>query len=287
MQRMQQDIYARNWQKAREQALKSGLGIVDYGWEQHVIIDEKAGITYRYPRHKAGADKLADEVAVLRDIHLRSWPIDLPVMLEHNEAFTSYRYIAGEVLTEDVVSSLQAEDFEQIGRDLGEFLALFHQLDFAIVSQKQTSHSTSLFEYYANRINGTRAEDFKKTAQKTLFELEKYTGKSKNVVLHGDLHGPNVVINPDTKQLKGVIDLSEIEIGDPHQEFRKVFMTFPGALEESLKGYAAKGGQKPDKQTIILWAYTNEWANLCYFADDTSNYTYQRAYKHLKKWEQL
>ena len=284
---MQQDIYSQNWQKARTLALKEGLKIVDYGWEQHVIIEEPAGIVYRYPRHDAAAAKLADEVAVLSDIHRHQWPIRLPVMQDHNKIFTSYKYIPGEVLTEEMVSSLITSDFERIGQNLGEFIALFHQLNFAIVLQKKTSHSTSLFEYYENRINNAGLGEHKTKALAAISELETYTGKAKPVVLHGDLHGPNVVINPQNKELVGVIDLSEIEIGDPHQEFRKIFMTFPMSLEASLRGYESKGGQKLDKQAIILWAYTNEWANLCYFAHTPANLTYQRALKHLKKWDQL
>lgn len=284
---MQPHIYEQNWQKALAKAQQKGLKIIEIGWEQHVIIDEKAGIIYRYPRHFAASAKLKDEVKVLKDINRHKWPVLLPVMLDHNDVRASYKYIPGEVLTEEIVDSLARKDLENIGRALGSFLALFHNLDSAIVLQKKTSHSTSLLEYYENRINAAKIGPRRTKALKTLSELKTYAGKAEKVVVHGDLHGPNVVIDPSTKQLVGIIDLSEIEIGDPHQEFRKVFMTFPGSLTAAINSYAESGGQKLNKKAIMLWAYTNEWANLCFFGGDNKNLTYQRALRHLKQWKQI
>jgi len=296
------DIYQERWQSALAQARGKasesgkqsergkGYKIVEIGWEQHVLIDESAGIVYRYPRHAAAAAKLADEVKVLADIHRRRWPVKLPVMLEYNEVFASYEYIPGEVLTAATVSSLKAEDFERIGRRLGEFLALFHQLDFSIVAQKQTSHSTSLLQYYSRRINNSSSARFKEKAVPELAALSEQavqTGQISRVVVHGDLHGPNVVIDPRSRQLAGVIDLSEMEIGDPHQDFRKLFMTDPRLLGPAVTAYGQNGGRALDEELARLWAYVNEWANLCYFAGQPDNFTYQRAQRHLQLWDKL
>lgn len=286
---MQENIYDQNWQKARAQALKAGLQIVEHGWEQHVIIDETRGIVYRYPRHRAASDKLNDEVAVLRTIHRQEWPVDLPVMLEHNSIFTSYGYIPGEVLTEDMVDKLKPDDFEGIGRQLGKFLAQFHKLGSEIVAHKETKHSTTLLEYYAKRIDSATNYEFRLKGREALARLNnlRELARIRTVVLHGDLHGPNVVINPRTKHVQGVIDLSEVEIGDPHQEFRKIFMTFPKSLEAAIESYEQSGGQPLNREEIVHWAYVNEWANLCHFAGEPSNLTYRRALKHLKEWGQL
>lgn len=284
---MSTDQYTKNWQEARHAAEEKGLRIVEHGWEQHVIIDEASGVVYRYPRHDAAAEKLADEVAVLGDVHKKDWPISLPVMREHTHVFTSYDYIPGEVLTSTRVQHLQPQDFKRIGGKLGEFVSQFHTLDYAIVEQKKTKHSTSLLEYYEDRINRATDSEFYSKAADALDRLIKQKGMAEDVVVHGDLHGPNIVINPDSRQLVGVIDLSEIEVGDPHHEFRKVFMTYPDALPHILESYESNGGQRLNAETIVLWAYVNEWANLSYFKDTPDNLTYQRARAHLAKWQQL
>jgi len=281
------NIYEQHWQSAAAQARGKGYKIVELGWEQHVIIDESAGIVYRYPRHDAAAAKLSDEIKLLADVHLRQWPVKLPVMLECNEVFASYKYIPGEVLDEKTISSLSVEDFEQLGRQLGEFLALFHQLDCKIVERKQTSHSISLLEYYSERILNSSLTDSQKKASSALSELIKRSEQISQVVVHGDLHGLNIVIDPQTKMLVGVIDLSEMEIGDPHQDFRKLFMADRRLLAPAARAYQQKSGQHINEELSKLWAYVNEWANLCHFAEEPENPTYQRALQHLRMWNKL
>ncbi len=283
---MNHDIYTEHWKTARAAAEAQGLQIVEQGWEQHVIIDAAAGIVYRYPRRAAAAAKLADEVAVLKAIHSQSWPIELPVMREHNDVFTSYNLIVGEVLDDAMINRLSGSELDAICRELGAFMALFHRFDPTVIEHKKTKQVTSLFEYYNERITGNRETPFFESANRELQRLSASLGTTKQVVVHGDLHGLNIVINSSNK-LQGVIDLSEMEIGDPHQDFRKVFMTNPRLLQPAIAGYHSGGGQHLDIETVKTWAYVNEWANLSYFAKTPENPTYKRALQHLKEWEQL
>jgi aminoglycoside phosphotransferase (APT) family kinase protein len=281
------DIYAEHWQEARKRALAKGLEIVEIGWEQHVIIDKDEGIVWRYPRHAAAAAKLADEVSVLHSVHRQAWPIELPVMRQHDEICTTYDYIVGEVLTAERVNTLNQSDFERIGKPLGEFLALFHRLDPGIVASKKTRQPGSLLEYYTDRINAGKDTEFYVPAKQALDKLNAIKTDTTDVVVHGDLHGPNIVVNPADNSLHGVIDLSEMETGDPHLEFRKIFMTVPEMLDPVLARYTASGGQELNRDKIILWAYVNEWANAAHFAGTPENGTYCRAIAHLKEWSQL
>lgn len=280
------DVFTKNWEEAKNQALQKGWRIDDTGWEQHVIIDDKAGIVYRYPRNAAAAAKLADEVAVLEEVHNYIWPIQLPVMQDHTDVRTAYTYIPGVTLSPERVAELTSEQSDNIGTILGDFLAQFHRLDPEIIDHKKTRHSTTLLEYYADRIVNAESCEYQPKAKQALDKL--MAGKiADEVVVHGDLHGPNIVVDPSTNSLQGVIDLSEMETGDPHLEFRKIFMTFPASLDSAIKAYRKIGGQQLDKATIIQWAYVNEWANLCYFDEQDDNVTYQRAISNLKRWKQL
>jgi aminoglycoside phosphotransferase (APT) family kinase protein len=281
-----QDIYTEHWKIARQKALKQGFQIVEQGWEQHVIIDATANIVYRYPRRAEAAAKLADEVAVLKAIHEQRWPIELPVMREHNEIFTSYSLIVGEVLDNAMLERLTDNQRDAISYELGAFMVLFHHFDPTVVQHKKTKQTTTLLEYYTERINDGSKTAFFEPAQRKLQRLSKTINAMKSVVVHGDLHGLNIVIN-SANTLQGVIDLSEMEIGDPHQDFRKLFMTDSRLLEPALTGYHQAGGQKLDADTVKTWAYVNEWANLCHFAETPENPTYQRAWHHLKQWGQL
>lgn len=277
--------YNENWRHAHKHAAEAGLEIIEHGWEQHVIIDEAKGMVYRYPRHEAAAAKLSDEVAVLRKIHEQTWSIALPVLREHNEVFTSYAYIPGEVLNHRQLHGMNETEIIRIGHALGYFLAQLHRLAPETVEQKSTKHDISLLEYYRQRIeSGGR---YSQPARATLGQLTASELQPKPVVTHGDLHGLNIVINGRSKALAGVIDLSEMETGDPHQEFRKLFMTHELLLRAALESYQENDGEILDTERIKAWAYVNEWANVCYFENEPEHPTYQRATAHLRRWGQM
>lgn len=281
------EYYAAHWEEARFAATLNGLQVIEHGWEQHVIINEPQGLVYRYPRHASAAEKLEDEVNVLADINSQEWPISFPILVSHNSVFSTYEYVPGSPLTTDTVASLTEHELERIGHELGQAMSMFHQLESGVVEQKRTKHDTTLLEYYAQKINSCKGHPLYERAEEAFRRLAGFEGTSEPVVVHGDLHGPNVIIDPDSKRLAGIIDISEMEIGDPHQEFRKVFMTFPDALDSMIASYQASGGQPIDAERVIAWAYVNEWANLFYLADRPDNLTYQRAYSHLLKWGQI
>lgn len=279
--------YDQVWARAEQTALQAGLEVVEYGWEQHVIIDKVKNRVYRYPRHSDAAAKLADEVAVLQTIHQQTWPILLPTLIECGKLFSTYTYIPGVVLDEQLSQQLSDDDFVAIGTALGTFLAQFHQLEPGIIGRKQTKQTTSLIEYYSERIKEPAPKlpaTEHQHALQLLNNLKQRANHVNPVVVHGDLHGLNMVIDPETKCLVGVIDISEIEIGDPHQDFRKLFMTDKRLLQPAIDSYVAAGGQTLSSDVIKLWAYVNEWANICHFANDPANLTYQRARDHLRIW---
>ncbi|MGI9027815.1 MAG: phosphotransferase family protein [Candidatus Saccharimonadales bacterium] len=284
---MEQTVYEWRWQAAREQAKADGLQIIEHGWEQHVIIDEACGIVYRYPRHKAAADKLADEVSVLRHIHKQEWLVALPIMLKHNSVCTSYKLIVGDVLDAGLLASLSERAIVRIGAELGAFLVQLHTFDPVPIQRKKTKQTTTLYEYYKKRIDSAHSTKIYQPAQAALAKLAAGLNTTKPVVVHGDLHGLNIVIDSTHQRVKGVIDLSEMEIGDPHQDFRKLFMTDPRLLAPAVTSYQANGGQRLVIETVRTWAYVNEWANLCHFAKDTQHPTYKRALRHLQKWNQI
>ncbi len=274
------------WNQAKQRALADGLKIVEHGWEQHVIIDEPNGLVYRYPRHQDASNKLADEVALLRTLNQSEWTVRIPFLRHHTNQYSVYDYIPGSVVDSKVARLLSDNETANLGHDLGLFLAQLHGVSTKIIEEKMTKQTMSLLNYYCQRINhGKKSEFYKKACQ----DLDQIIGHPAvaHTVVHGDLHGLNMVIDSKTKQLVGVIDFSELEIGDPHQDFRKLFMTDERLLAPSLEKYGDVTGKKLSEEIVKAWAYVNEWANVCFYYQTPSNPTYRRAYGHLKKWSRL
>jgi aminoglycoside phosphotransferase (APT) family kinase protein len=283
------DTYEETWQKARQQAEAQGLLIVETGWEQHVIIDEAKGLVARYPRHASAAAKLDDEVTVLKMLHKIDFDVLIPVMKEHLPTHSVYEYIPGDVLSDACLAKLSPDDFSDIGQGLGAFLATLHQAPPSLVEQKKTKQTMSLITYYSDRIrNSSPPSGIKGQALECLEKLHEYVSTEHlQVVVHGDLHGLNMVINPDTKKLVGIIDFSEVELGDPHQDLRKVYMTKTDLLDPAIRGYQRVSGHTLDREHIVMWALVNEWSNVCHFWGQDTQITYKRAYDNLQSWGYL
>lgn len=282
--------YENIWKLAKESARGSNLSVIEHGWEQHVIVDEENGVVYRYPRHSSALAKLEDEVSILAHLNKLTWPVPIPQLTDFNGQRASYKYIAGDVLDDTRLASLSDAQLDTIGQELGEFLATLHQVDPGLIEHKSWRQKGTLLAYYQKRIQDTHDDNpWKSSGWNALHKLLAARDEIKpaEVVVHGDLHGLNTVITADGNHLAGVIDLSEIELGDPHQDFRKIFMTDARLLPSALLGYQQRGGASLSEELVKLWAYVNEWSNLCHFASDPHNATYQRAIMHLERWKQI
>lgn len=279
--------YQQNWKHARNEASAHELQIVEHGWEQHVIIDEPNGLVYRYPRHQAAADKLSDEVGLLGALHRYDWPVRIPNLRHHTEEYTVYDFIPGDVVGPEIAAALSDDEIAALGSDLGEFLSVLHHVKPDVVDSKKTKQTITLLQYYEDRIRGGVKERPHQPRAEAVLEYVKQHSADHQVVVHGDLHGLNMVVDPGTKHLTGVIDFSEIELGDPHQDFRKLFMTDERLLAPSIAAYTAHCGESLSSDTVKAWAYVNEWANIWYFAETPDHPTYQRAERHLRKWGEL
>ena len=278
-------LFEQQWQTAKKSHPENGFEIVEHGWEQHVLVDHAKNLVYRYPRNKNAFNKLTDEVAVLRELHQATFNVAIPVLREHTADYTVYDYIPGDVLSDDIIADLTDEQLASIGHDLGIFFSILHSTSPDVVKSKATRQTTSLYDYYARRIEGAKTADFYEKAHDTLLSIAGDTNDQ--VVVHGDLHGLNIVIDPVTKNLSGIIDFSELELGNRHQDFRKPFMTDSRLLGPAINAYEQHCDIKLSKEKIIAWAYVNEWANIAYFKDTPENPTYLRAFKHLRKWQQI
>ncbi len=282
--------HAADWNIAKLQAIRNNLEIVEHGWEQHVIIDREHDRVYRYPRHDQAAAKLQDEVSILKTLNSLQWPVAIPHLIEFDGKRAAYHYIDGEVLDTEKLASLSAKQLNHIGMQLGQFLAALHHVDPASISHSAWQQQGSLRAFYEHRVRETTDDNPWK--QHAIVALERLAALREQhpineVVVHGDLHGLNMVVARDGNSLNGVIDLSEIEYGDPHQDFRKIFMTDGRLLDPALQAYATAGGQNLSADLVKQWAYLNEWANLCHFAATPENITFQRALAHLHRWDQI
>jgi len=117
-------------------------------------------------------------------------------------------------------------------KDLAFLLDELHQYPYS-----EEYESSNMFSIVRNLVlNGDKY--IKKFTEETISEFREIeselTGK---VLLHGDLHGKNIIVNSNNN-FQGIIDWENMCIGDPHWEFRKIrcYIGWQG-LEKLLSYY--------------------------------------------------
>lgn len=88
------------------------------------------------------------------------------------------------------------------------------------------------------------------------------------VVLHNDLHGWNILCDPITTRLTGVLDFNGTCIGDAHLDFRYFFYPDPSLLEIVLAHYTRMSARKLSLRRCILYAVATDLTDLVYCIEE-------------------
>lgn len=105
------------------------------------------------------------------------------------------------------------------------------------------------------RLEGKLPEPVAATAFSRLLELYgAYRLRADDVVLvHGDLWGGNMAVDPDTGALKGLFDLDDAGLADRHVDFM-YFHSFGDAFtRRTLAAYSAEAGQSASWEQVAIY----------------------------------
>lgn len=92
-----------------------------------------------------------------------------------------------------------------------------------------------------DRASADRLRALARAAQEVLDEV------GRSCVVHGDLHPRNVVLDPDTRDVRAVVDWEHAHSGFPHADLGALlrFDRAPGWVEAVLAGWSAVRGEEP------------------------------------------
>ncbi|GAB4444622.1 MAG: phosphotransferase [Chloroflexi bacterium OHK40] len=191
-----------------------------------LVVNEE--IVLRFPRNKVAASALTREVAVLRGLQGRlPLPVSNPTLTGYDAAtgaidWMSYALLPGEPLWSEELDALDKADRRQIALQLAGFLHAFHTLPPTEVAPEL--HARDEGQFWAGLFAAFRAEvfSFMRPAARgevdalgdaILAELERTTPTP--VLIHGDFGGGNILYDPATLRLTGVIDFGGVAVGNP------------------------------------------------------------------------
>lgn len=185
---------------------------------------------FRFPKDESGIEVGRFEFEAIKlaqgKLHVA---VPKPIELASDGSYNVMEFLPGKVLSKQAVTELPYD----ARRDLGIAIAgVLNDLNTKITPEElkaipnKRSYIWDRDVYYAgiNETVQTQDGNYARQYQKQyrLLQQMRPGGSAKNVIVFGDFSSPNLVLSDDNR-LTGLVDWTELGMGDIHNELRPVF----------------------------------------------------------------
>ncbi len=208
------------------------LRVIDSGQVNMILIVNES-LVFRFPKTASGVNQLLTELAVLRIIQGRL-PIAVPEPVYIStlsglpgKVFAGHPMVSGEPLGKHIeaLKALPSTQLDAIADDLADFMHALHGMPVpSDVSARLPNHSVGRKQNISvlrNQVDDSlTARLLPEYASRVFAQFERFLGDSHNfdfapALRHGDLGPGNVLVDPHTFRLSGVIDFGAAGLDDP------------------------------------------------------------------------
>jgi aminoglycoside phosphotransferase (APT) family kinase protein len=228
-----------------------------HGWDNTVfLVGEK--YTFRFPRRSIAVKLLGTEGRMLPKLaEVISVPYSKPLFYgaatsEYPHPFLGYGYLPGRYPV-----GMTDERRERSARTLAAFLKGLHAFPLHVARENGVLHDQRNLTDIASRkermighladLKGRIPEDDYLNIANYLEGLAADRVQPKEVLLHGDLHFKNMLVD-DNGQISGIIDWGDIQIGHPACDLNIAYSFLPPAARPAF--FQAYG--EIDEETKLL-----------------------------------
>jgi len=195
-----------------------------------VLLINKA-IVFRFPRNARAAHSMAQEVTLLKFLQGKvGLPIPHPQYSradsENGELiFMGYRMLPGVPLRRDTLTNQEEAIIRRFAQQLAQFLQVLHQTAVAGLALNLSAHETRAewaerYKAFQETLYPHMRPDARAQV-KELFEAalnDSSLWDFDTVLRHGDFGMGNILYDPHTMSITGVIDFACAGLGDPAQD---------------------------------------------------------------------
>ncbi|QXE00774.1 phosphotransferase [Terribacillus sp. DMT04] len=203
----------------------------DTGWDHQVYVINQRWIL-RVPRHRRSISK--EEGKLLKDLRART-TVALPswrvcTTADGQEAML-YPYIPGR----PIHARMSKSDLKQAARQLGSFLTELHRVS---VTFKLPRRDKTYYDRFLNQIRTFYPKLPNRVAAYTEKLFSNYQPTYSSVV-HGDLRPAHLLAEQPFRKL-GVLDFSDMHMGDPAIDFAGIAQVSTEFMELVLSSYKSE-----------------------------------------------
>lgn len=213
----------------------------DIGQNNDVLIVNKS-LVFRFPKYINGIIQLRRETEILKYIKgIVSTPIPNPIYqsfeeLEPGKVFTGYNLIDGVPLWKESLTGVKSVELVKgLAKQLVSFLVELHSIsgekasrDLNLKVRNPHDEMYNLYDNIQNKLFPFIGEDAQKEISQSFETFLKGEAFS-NIditLLHGDFGASNILWNPETSMISGIIDFGGSGIGDPAYDFAGILSSY-------------------------------------------------------------
>ncbi|WP_242217083.1 aminoglycoside phosphotransferase family protein [Bacillus cereus group sp. BfR-BA-01380] len=212
------------------------------GWDNVAIIVNNEWL-FRFPRKIEYAKKIPREKQLYEALFpkLQAGQIEVPNyhILYENQAdsipvCSYYKMIHGKPFKSSYLHHLSISEKAQIAAQLASFLAALHTVPTTLAKEWgfQVEQTTKYWKVLHIKLKDYLFNTF--TIEETdrlnilfqTFSEQLYTSSSLQTVIHADLTHNHILFHPHKKQIAGIIDIGDAQIGDPAFDFAGLYADY-------------------------------------------------------------
>lgn len=265
------------------------IQVIGEGWE-HVAIEVNGDRIFRIPSERNGVhegpDKVRREISVLGCLAGRM-PVSVPRprWVAPAETYYGYPKLTG-TLADQVFNGQTPEvwvhQWVEIATAVHSLITLDQAREFGVEDL-----DPEWFVSRAERVT-TRQDlpEFARTfARETLAFMDALLSEPHPAVfIHNDLHFQNLLVDPTSNRITGVIDWSDCVVGPIEKEFSVLEWHHDGSLELAVDLYVRQTGVSVSLEGARAWRHLEELADLWIQSEAGNLADAQRSLDHISSW---
>ncbi|MBB6675628.1 phosphotransferase family protein [Cohnella nanjingensis] len=235
---------------------------IDTGQNNDVLVINQS-LVFRFPKYKVGIAHLQKETKILEYVQpLRSLPIPNPIYrsfdpLEVGKVFTGYRFLPGTPLWEESLTRIENDDVVQgLASQLAAFLLDLHSISTdssdGFPHLEDSDPREEMYQLY----HGIQTKLFpfmrKEAQEEVSVSFETFLNRDSSptfrpALIHGDFGASNILWEPETCRISGIVDFGGSGLGDPAYDFAGLWASYGEAFLDRCVSLYPDGNEIADR----------------------------------------
>lgn len=236
--------------------------------DEHRVIEVNNAWIFRFAKSHDVQQHMSIEVKLLKALENKITCAIPKVTYYFPEAYClGYKKIPGVPLAATVYAELTEIQKKQFADDFAQFLYELH-ISSGLAEAQKIGLAPAEWPLKPNVLQARLSKVLTDKSLQELFAqfMKEYqrtiNTEQRLMVVHNDLHADNILIDPMTKKLSGIIDFTSSAIDTVYHEFRYLHLIDMDLVAAAVQAYAKKSGQSLNVRDAYIYCMATEFSRL-------------------------